>query len=384
MLSRWTFQQRRFVYTFLILFILYIWRYFNKKSQLIYAKTKTNLNILKQCPTILKQVFSPTIYLQHAILQSMFATLLPPSNPKLKYKYEEILMPTGGHTSLAWPLYNKQSPDPQKIKVLVVVFPGITGSANDNYIKDLVVSLCKAGYKCVVYQGRLNGSKLILPDEGFVDIIKDMKATLEYLIKKDETVKFFGIGHSYGANLLLNYLGLFNKETDFIGGISLANPFNFILGESKARKSLVNSAIADCLQKAVHRSKKELAEAIRFGLNLEELTSYKTVRAFDDNFTRKIYGFETVDEYYWEFSSCRRFRSVRVPLFMLQARDDPIAEANAFIKEDIERHNENIIVMMTPRGGHQGWIEGLLSLKRWYIKPTLEFLDAVIKTQDIY
>jgi len=46
-----------------------------------------------------------------------------------------------------------------------------------------------------------------------------------------------------------------------------------------------------------------------------------------------------------------------------------------------------IIVLATPHilfvnlnlflGGHVGWFQGIFSPRRWYMKPTLEFLDAL-------
>jgi len=29
------------------------------------------------------------------------------------------------------------------------------------------------------------------------------------------------------------------------------------------------------------------------------------------------------------------------------------------------------------KGGHVGWFQGIFSPRRWYMKPTLEFLDAL-------
>ena len=289
----------------------------------------------------------------------------------------------GGHTSLAWAEHNGEYATTRQSKVLVVIIPGLTGSSQDNYVKDLVNKFGKAKYRCVVYQPRFNGGKLVLPDEGFLDILKDFKLTIEYLKQKEAGVKLVGIGHSYGANLLVNYLGTYSTDSGFLAGVSIANPYNLMLGENKLRGSPVDRAITGFLQKTASKSKKELEEAIRFKLNLEELFFFKSVRDFDRNFTIKVYGFETVDDYYWGISSCRRMRSVKVPLFMLQAEDDPVVEANAFLKEEIEKSNPNVLLKMTSRGGHQGWIEGFFSLRRWYLQPVFEYVDAVVEISDI-
>jgi len=37
--------------------------------------------------------------------------------------------------------------------------------------------------------------------------------------------------------------------------------------------------------------------------------------------------------------------------------------------------NSNIILIVTKVGGHVGWFEGHIFPKRWYMKPSLEFID---------
>ncbi|RYE48796.1 MAG: alpha/beta fold hydrolase [Sphingobacteriales bacterium] len=297
----------------------------------------------------------------------------------LEYGIKLTHLEGGGHTSLAWAIQNDQEKDENKSKVLMVVIPGLTGTANDKYVRDIVGNLLKNGYRCVVYQPRFNGGQLILPDEGYLDILKDFKSTMDQLRQKEKDAKLFGVGHSYGANLLVNYLGSF-EDNGFVGGVSIANPWNLMLGESKMRRTVVDRVMCDFLQKTANKSSKQLSEAVRFDLNLQDLLSFKHVRDFDRNFTIKVYGYETVNDYYWAISSCRRIKNIKVPLLVLNAEDDPVVEANGFVKEEIENSSPNVIVMMTPRGGHQGWVEGFFSLKRWYMKPAVEFVNAVINT----
>ena len=370
------FNEKLLVYGFVPLFLLYVWRYFNSKGWLSYANNERNQQILKKCPTILSKTFTPTFWLQHRLLQTALASNVKAIVPDLKYVTEEINMEGGGHTSLAWAIQNGEEKNSKQSKILMVVIPGLTGAAHDKYVMDIVGHLLKNGYRCVVYQPRFNGGQLILPQEGYLDILKDFKATMDQLRKKEKDVKLFGVGHSYGANLLVNYLGSF-EDNGFVGGVSIANPWNLMLGENKMRRTVVDRVMTDFLQKTANRSSKSLADATRFNLNLEDLLSFKHVRDFDRNFTIKVYGYETVNDYYWAISSCRKIKSIKVPLLLLNAEDDPVVEAKGFVKEEIENYSPNVILMMTPRGGHQGWVEGFFNLKRWYMKPTVEFVNAV-------
>lgn len=372
-------NEKFLVYGFVPIIFIYVWRYMHSKAWLSYANTKQNQEILQRCPTIRNKTFNPTIYLQHRLLQTVFASSVKPVLPDIDYVMEEIKMEGGGHTSLAWAIQKDEEKTKEQSKVLMVVIPGLTGAAKDKYVKDIVGNLLKNGYRCVVYQPRFNGGQLILPDEGYLDILKDFKATMDQLRKKEKDVKLCGIGHSYGANLLVNYLGSF-EDHGFMGGVSIANPWNLMLGENKMRRTVVDRVMTDFLQKTANRSSKQLADAVRFNLNLQDLLSFKHVRDFDRNFTIKVYGYETVNDYYWAISSCRRIKQIKVPLLLLNAEDDPVVDANGFVKEEIEGYSPHVILMMTPRGGHQGWVEGFFRLKRWYMKPTVEFINAIVNT----
>jgi len=292
-------------------------------------------------------------------------------------------MEFGGHNSLCWVNYSGETKNTQHKNLLVIIIPGLTGCIEDSYIKEISGNLCKEGYKCVVYHSRFNGIKMQLPEEGFLDVVKDFKATVDYLAKKDKNLKFFGVGHSAGANLLVNYLGMHPENNNFIGAVSLANPYNLMLTINKLKDTFVDKVMSGLLKTVTDKSKKEISEAARFKINVDQLSELETVREFDDKFTIKVFGFESVDDYYWNISSCRRVKNTKIPLFILNSIDDPLCAENAFHKREIEKDCPNVILMITQSGGHLGWIEGVFSLKRWYIKPTMEFVNAVVENADM-
>jgi predicted alpha/beta-fold hydrolase len=127
--------------------------------------------------------------------------------------------------------------------------PGLTGSCNDNYIQRIAGALYELDYKVIVYHPRFNGSRLVLPTEGYLNILDDFKETMKIVHDNYKGHKLLGIGHSYGANLLVRYLGLV-EDHSFIGAVSLANPCNFLLSESKLRGKLIDKALLKLLQKA--------------------------------------------------------------------------------------------------------------------------------------
>ncbi|EGR31703.1 hypothetical protein IMG5_103470 [Ichthyophthirius multifiliis] len=113
--------------------------------------------------------------------------------------------------------------------------------------------------------------------------------------------------------------------------------------------------------------------AILININLEDALEAKTSKEFDKLFQIKLHGMKTVNEYY-EFLGCvDDLKNVKIPILCINSRDDPILHYST-IPYYITKVNQNVIFLIT-KTRHVGWFEGLLNPRRWYIKPTLQFLN---------
>jgi predicted alpha/beta-fold hydrolase len=66
--------------------------------------------------------------------------------------------------------------------------------------------------------------------------------------------------------------------------------------------------------------------------------------------------------------------NISIPVLILNSKDDLITTKSEKHLEAIIR-NENVLFAETERGGHVCWFSGT-NPKRWYPKPTIEFLKA--------
>jgi len=73
-----------------------------------------------------------------------------------------------------------------------------------------------------------------------------------------------------------------------------------------------------------------------FGLNIQKALSAKSVKDFDKELSIKMYNYPTADEYYRDFSCFKHIPQLKVPLFCLQAEDDPIGHKLALPIEEIK------------------------------------------------
>ena len=76
-------------------------------------------------------------------------------------------------------------------------------------------------------------------------------------------------------------------------------------------------------------------------------------REFDDWYTAKVWGFETVEQFYADTSSCHVLPNVRTPTLLIASRDDPLVPVELF--EPLESLT-SFTLHLTDHGGHLGFI----------------------------
>lgn len=159
----------------------------------------------------------------------------------------------------------------------------------------------------------------------------------------------------------VNYLGeegLKNPSKQLLdGAVSMGNPF-----ELTACDTALESGLGPLYSRSMGKGLRRVFEphaALFQGLPQYDVAAARaaaTVRDFDEAVTRRTFGFETVDDYYRASGSAARLRHVALPLLCVQAADDPIAIDAAIPRAEVAR-NPHVALVVTPSGGHLGWVE---------------------------
>jgi len=258
-----------------------------------------------------------------------------------------------------------------------VLLPGLNGYSGDAYLVTLGKGFIRKGFQVVIYLSRLNRRDLTFPKNGHINNVDDFYHSMQYLQRKHPKHSFMAVGHSYGANLLVNYLGIYSKENIFKAAVSLSNPLNLLSAETKIRGSVYDQVLLKASKTACFRYRESFQTSpSSMELDITLLENAKMLCEFNGHFQCKLYGFESVEDYYWEISSTRRLKYVKVPLLIINAEDDPLVEAKE-LPRTIEKVNEQAIVLLTRKGGHLGWFTGFFKPRQWHVQPTLEFLEYV-------
>lgn len=88
-----------------------------------------------------------------------------------------------------------------------------------------------------------------------------------------------------------------------------------------------------------------------------------------------------MDAYYKGSSSADRIGDVGIPLLCVQAADDPISISSSIPREAIQA-NEHCTLVVTPYGGHLGWVTADSDSffgAPWTDKAVLEWFSAVLE-----
>jgi predicted alpha/beta-fold hydrolase len=354
--------------------------YFTTKTYLFYIKTQFNIDLLENCPSIKKPNFKQYFLLPFTFCQ--FVLLELSSNPKKNNDNEIIFREEkidNEGTSIFWAEYENS----QNIHSNPVLFimPGITGQYYDSYVQNIISEGLNNNFDVVVFQMRTLSSEMKMPKNKFVDFYEDINNSLIKVRNKNKNC-IYGVGYSYGANLLTGYLGNKNLETNYIeGGVAVSNPFDLYMSQRLGEDTLFESLITYFERKNYIKAVRSFNRKIKNKkkcINVDTLMSSYYVKNFDTEFFGKILGYKNGDEYYRGISSAKYIKNINKPLLVIHSKDDPICTYKGIPMDDV-CENENIIFILTEKGGHSCFIENdkdfSFSPRQWMFKPAFEFVN---------
>ncbi|KAI8897791.1 Alpha/Beta hydrolase protein [Globomyces pollinis-pini] len=333
-----------------------------------------------------RNVFHPHPMLTSGHTQTFWAALVGDHmNPqRVKYEREIVKAPDGGIISLDWTTLPKRAS--LKPTPLIFILHGLTGGSHESYIQDMVLSLKKYGYECVVMNFRgCCGTEVMSPQLYCGAYTGDVQLCVNHIKKRDPQAVLFGIGFSLGSNVITKYTGQLGYNCPFVGLVSVGNPFDFLGANRAMHRTYIGRLIyskrmgANLLRMfAKHLHIFKDAE----WLDLDELNNAKNIVEFDAAATSKSFGYKTVDEYY-RFGSCAYdIPYIQIPTLFLNSMDDPVCSSFVIPYNEI-KSNPHTVLATTEFGGHLGWFQdgwdNLVPAKRWFSGPVAEFVNTIME-----
>ncbi|KAK8964188.1 Embryogenesis-associated protein EMB8 [Platanthera guangdongensis] len=309
-------------------------------------------------------------------VETIFAALFR-SLPSVRLRRECLRARDNGAISLDWVSGDDRLLPPDS--PVLILLPGLTGGSQDTYVRHMLARARKKGWRVVVFNSRgCAHSPVTTPQFYSASFTEDLGEVVKYVSACYPMCKMYAVGWSLGANILVRYLGQESHECPLSGAVSLCNPFNLPITDEDFHKGfnkIYDKALARSLRK-IFKKHALLFEDLRDDYNIPMAANAKTVRDFDEGLTRVSFGFKSADDYYFNSSSSNSIVHVRTPLLCIQAANDPIAPSRGIPRQEI-KENPSCLLIVTPKGGHLGWIAGKGAPfgAAWTDSVVMEFLD---------
>ena len=255
---------------------------------------------------------------------------------------------------------------------VIYAFHGLSGSSDSDYMRRLAIrvlsepKLRHAAIVLVNQRGTIPSVKASRPYHA--GLYQDFLEVMQQGQERFQPDSQLAIGYSLGGNTLL--LGLGHSE-------------------SKARfKKLVRAALAvnppidlESCSLALHQGLSRLYE-LRFlklcyqkakeleaagGPRAPKLTTLRTLRDFDENYTSKQAGFLNRSDYYKNCSALPYLSQIEINTSIFTSDDDPFVLSSLF-KRAVD-HPQNLTMHVEQWGGHMGYLrKGVRHMDEWILK----------------
>ncbi|KAF9910451.1 hypothetical protein EC991_006502 [Linnemannia zychae] len=342
--------------------------------------------IRKKCPSLSDPskgaMFRPTLWMTSGHLQTAYAAYRDFNSVyKIPYERELLSTPDGGTVSIDWAPSVKTMPADDT--PTLVLLHGLTGGSHESYIRALVETMTKDhGYRCVVFNARACANTELTSAQLYCGSwTQDLRMVVKHIRKTLPESKLMSVGFSLGANILMNYMGEEGDQCEFLGAMSVGNPWD-LMGTCLAIErgwlgsKIYSPAMGGNLRRIFMKHTKWFENSGVVDVDL--VRRGKSIRDFDDAVTRRVFKYRTVNEYYRMASSSQRILDIKRPFLCLNALDDPIAVSECLPRDEV-KGNPFGLLATTARGGHLGWFEGFWSQERWCTKPLAEFCIALFE-----
>jgi predicted alpha/beta-fold hydrolase len=229
----------------------------------------------------------------------------------------------------------------------VVLVHGLEGSSSAGYMRSLATAALSAGFAAHRFNLRTcGGTEHLCPTLYHAGLTSDLHAFLRQL-----DAPAFLIGFSLGGNIVLKLAGeLADAAPTLIRGVcAVSAPLD--LAACAARIAEPENRLYEV--RFVRRMRARLLATGRY--TKEDFAGLRSVTALDDRITAPSFGFHGAKHYYETQSAIGYLPNIRVPAFLIQAKDDTFIPYRIYGSSAI-RSNPAIRLLVTDHGGHLGFL----------------------------
>lgn len=336
------------------------------------------------CPVFFERYW-PTAWAPQAHMQTILRAVVQMRHAlKLHRRREDVIMSDGGHVSIDW--YNEVSPH----QPTVLILPGITGSSDEGYVQHWIDDLTRIGYRSVVLNYRGCGTTtLTTPQLYCANDITDLQQVVEHIVTLLPTSPLMGVAVSMGSMLMIKYITECNRRglhCPLKAAMLVSVPWNLPVAERNMNKTFNRLTLNRHLCKqfrGILRNNETLfrrhSEQGQLCFDYDKALQCQSMDEMAHTVTLPMFGYRDLAHLYEDGSPHLRTSHLHIPIVAINAADDPFCPEHAIPEDDV-LNNNNIALIVTRRGGHIGFLEGLVpSPKTVMNKALTQFALAVFE-----
>eukprot|EP00727_Mastigamoeba_balamuthi_P004472 m51a1_g14022 hypothetical protein (389) ;mRNA; f:1111105-1112582 len=344
--------------------------------------------ILSKCEKTVKRAYRPVPWIRTGLFQTIAcATPQLYAPPKVTYTREILCLSDGGQIAIDW-AQPRDSASLSASSPVVVVLHGLNGSSREPCVMSFCSSALQRGWRPVVMISRgLSGVALTTWRPYNAGWTGDVRETVAHVRGLYPAAPLLGVGFSLGGNVLARYVAEEGEQCPLRAASVVSPPVDLVKSGRMMQKGdrfvqMLGSGLLKGLQRYSRRHLAQIQQSphLKEGTDISRSLSAKSLWEYDNLSTSRVFGFEGTEPYYSAMSCLPLLPSVRAPLLMVHARDDPVTGA---IAEDVTRacgregQRCAVALVEVPRGGHLGYLEGT-SFPRtsWADKTVCDFLNS--------
>jgi hypothetical protein len=242
-------------------------------------------------------------------------------------------------------------------KPTILALHGLNGSSDAHYMRGIASKAFARGMNVVRLNQRNCGDTEHLSAGLFHSgLTHDARQVICELTSVDRLTAIGVAGYSLGGNLALKLAAEYGDQppTELLG-VAAVSPIIEIGECVKALERPANVLYQWNFVKDLKRRMRRKDRSWPGRYDVSRLSSIRTVRQFDDEYTAPHFGFNGADDYYHRASAMRVIERIRVPALIITAEDDPFVPVDAF-RDPKVTGNPNIELAVCEHGGHCGFV----------------------------
>ena len=292
----------------------------------------------------------------------------------LRYTRELLNCPDGGLVSLDWfegaPSSEQTSGHPSPVAIM---FPGLVGDSQSEYLRYIVPALQKLGYRVVSFNNRgRGGTELRTPRLYCAANFDDLELAVDHVREKNPNSRIVASGFSMGGMVLTRYLSERGDQAKVDAAMLVSANFDLVNGTKAMETGMFNRLVARIMTKELVRiilNDKEVLGRTDKPVQWDKLSDATSFRELDRYFTCPMWGYADPEDYFKDSSNNDRMPRIKVPTLAINSADDMFTPYETL---PFDRLNEAVVFVVTSRGGHLGFMDD------W--KPTVPFFgDRLIE-----